>query len=225
MTPCTGEVADSPSGHGGFWGPVRSEYTDLNGHGLDGHGYLYPFCFTILETRIMYLHVFIIRKKDIINVISDFTFILSGKMTLFGTNRQVLQTSFFKFWAQSCCKLSHWKVPLSSNSNRSKTSFFWAEKKQKSPCRSSSRPTLENVQCWKWNSTALWKMWRNRSGRRKVFHLNSSSYGLLGSLVKTWWNIYPDFFGKKRVGYSFKVPTFTNLPNEKSAMKMWENVS
>ena len=29
----------------------------------------------------------------------------------------------------------------------------------------------------------------------------------------------------KRVGYSFEVPTCTNWPHEKSAMKMWENAS
>ena len=152
MTPCTGEVADSPSGHGGFWGPVRSEYTDLNGHGLDGHGYLYPFCFTILETRIMYLHVFIIRKKDIINVISDFTFILSGKMTLFGTNRQVLQTSTAPFVATNLglkAVASCLTVPLPSNSNRSKTSIFWGAKKTKKPMQifiktyTGKRPVLE----------------------------------------------------------------------------------
>ena len=73
------------------------------------------------------------EKKDIINVISDFTFILSGKMTLFGTNRQVLQSSCpiccNKSWAQSCCKLSH--CPFPSNSNRSKTSVFFGQKKEK----------------------------------------------------------------------------------------------
>ena len=137
---------------------MRSEYTDLNGHGLDGHRYLYPFCCTILETRIMYLHVFIIRRKDIINVISDFTFILSGKMTLFGTNRQVLQSSCPICFQILGSKLLQ-AVSLSSLSIQFESiqTSFWGGGggKKKSPCRSSSRPTLENVQCWKWNLTAL----------------------------------------------------------------------
>ena len=215
MTPCTGEVADSPSGHGGFWGPVRSEYTDLNGHGLDGHGYLYPFCFTILETRIMYLHVFIIRKKDIINVISDFTFILSGKMTLFGTNRQVLQSSCpiccNKSWAQSCCKLSH--CPFPSNSNRSKTSFFVGAKKQKAHA--------DLHQDLHWKTSSAWSGTRQLRERCEETGLGEGRYSTWTAAlmvcweawVKTWWNIYPDFFGKKRVRVYLKYKQPRNLYN------------
>ena len=97
-----------------------------------------------------------------------------------------------------------------------KHQFFGGAKKK--PCRSSSRPTLENVQCWKWNPTALWKMWRNRSGRRKVYHLNSSSYGLLGSLVKTWWNI-PGFLWENESGIHLK---YLHVPIDLMKNQPWK---
>ena len=72
----------------------------------------------------MYLHVFIIRRKDIIHVISDFTFILSGKMTLFGTNRQ---TS-----CPICCsKLQAVSLSLSIQFESIQNIIFWGATKNK----------------------------------------------------------------------------------------------
>ena len=151
----------------------------------------------------------------------DFTFILSGKMTLFGTNRQVLQTSNAPFVLKavaSCLTV----VPLSSNSNRSKTSIFWGGKKK-----------------------AMQIFIKTYTGKRPVLEVESDSS--VKDVKKQVWEkegIPPEqqllwFAGKlgkdmvkhtrislgKRVGYSFEVPTCTNWPHEKSAMKMWENAS
>ena len=222
MTPCTGEVADSPSGHGGFWGPVRSEYTDLNGHGLDGHGYLYPFCFTILETRIIYLHVFIIRKKGYHKC--DFWFHIHSVRQDDSFWNQPSNAA--KFLPHLCSKLLQavsLESPFPSNSNRSKTSIFWGCKKTKIAMQifiktyTGKRPVLE-VELDSSVKDVKKQVWE-----KEGIPPEQQVLWFAGKLGKDMM-VNPDFFGK-RVGYSFKVPTCTNLPHEKSAMKMWENVS
>lgn len=133
-----------------------------------------------------------------------------------------------------CCKLlfsnlglkavaSCLTVPFPSNSNRSKTSFFGVQKNKKAmqifiKTYTGKRPVLEveldssvkdvKKQVWEKEGIPpeqqlLW--FAGKLGKDMVKHTRIS-------------------LGKNEFGYSFKVPTFTNLPHENQPF-MWENAS